>query len=75
VLLLGIFDIAATDRADFERALSLEFADFEDAVQAACAARVKADYLVTRDVKGFRRSPVPPASAGAVFAALDVRDP
>jgi hypothetical protein len=33
--------------------------DFEDAVQSSCARRVKADYIITRNVKDFEKSPVP----------------
>jgi hypothetical protein len=36
-----------------------DFADFEDAVQASCAARVKADYIVTRNVGDFEKSLIP----------------
>jgi hypothetical protein len=32
--------------------------DFEDAVQAACAERIGADYIVTRNLKDFAKSPV-----------------
>jgi hypothetical protein len=32
--------------------------DFEDAVTAAAAQQAACDFIVTRDPKGFRRSPV-----------------
>ena len=35
-------------------ALDLGLADFEDAVQAACAVKVGADALVTRNVADYR---------------------
>lgn len=62
--LLRIFDVVATDRADFQQALGLDFADFEDAVQAACAMKISADYVVTRNPKDFKKFPVPPTPPG-----------
>lgn len=43
---------------DFEDALAFGFTDFEDAVHAAAARKVAADFVVTRDLKHFRTSPV-----------------
>ena len=40
-------------------AAELGFADFEDAVIAAIAHREKADYIITRNVKDYSKSPVP----------------
>ena len=34
------------------------FKDFEDCVQAECALRAGADYIVTRNVKDFEKSPI-----------------
>ena len=39
-------------------ALALGWGDFEDAVTAAAARRAKCHAIVTRDPKGFPRSPV-----------------
>ena len=44
---------------DALRAARLEWKDYEDCLVAICADKVKADYLITRDIKGFARSPVP----------------
>lgn len=38
---------------DFRKAFTPDFADFGDALQDACAVRVKADYIVTRKVKNY----------------------
>ena len=56
--LLQITSIVAVDDGRIRHALAMNWADFEDAVQAACAEQAEADYLVTRDKKGFRRSVV-----------------
>ena len=56
--LLNVFEIAPVDGRIIEEALRLSGPDFEDAVMAASARRAGCDYIVTRDPKGFRRSPV-----------------
>ena len=55
---LRVFHVAAVDESVVHGALSLPFADFEDAVTAAAARAAGCHALVTRDPKGFRHSPV-----------------
>lgn len=57
--LLGIVDIADTLKSDILKAFQLAFDDYEDAVQARCARRIKADYIITRNTSDFTHSPVP----------------
>jgi len=47
------------DRAQFVRARSLQFDDFEDAVVSSAAEAVACDFVVTRNVADFGASPVP----------------
>lgn len=68
--LLRILQIVPLEAPDFAQALVLGMADFEDAVQAAAAARVGADYVATRNEKDFRRSPVKPRSPSGILALL-----
>lgn len=56
---LRILKVAPVDGAILHEALQLPFADFEDAVTAAAARAAGCAYIVTRDPKGFRNSPVP----------------
>lgn len=56
--ILKVFGVAAVDGAVIQEALQLSGSDFEDAVTAAAARRARCDYIVTRDPKGFRGSPV-----------------
>lgn len=56
--LLHILRVEAVDEDRIRHALAMNWNDFEDAVQAACAEKAEADYLVTRDKKGFKRSGV-----------------
>ena len=54
---ISLVDFCAQDSL---RALSVGWSDIEDCQVALAAEKAKADYLVTRDVKGFARSLVPP---------------
>ncbi|AVH71628.1 type II toxin-antitoxin system VapC family toxin [Nostoc sp. 'Lobaria pulmonaria (5183) cyanobiont'] len=45
--------ICAVDRGILEQAITLNFQDFEDAVQCACGITHGVDAIVTRDVSGF----------------------
>lgn len=71
--LLTIVDVAAVDRDDIQRALTLGLKDFEDAVQVAAALGVGADYLVTRDAKDFRTAPIEVRIPGEVLALYRTR--
>ena len=53
-----IFTFADLSSAVLERAVSMKWEDFEDAVQSATAESVHADYIVTRNIKDFGRSKV-----------------
>ena len=56
--LLLIIDIASIGKGEIAAAFSSEMKDFEDAVQSACAKRIGADYIVTRNLKDFEKSVV-----------------
>jgi predicted nucleic acid-binding protein len=51
--ILSDLQICTVDRGILEQAVSLNFRDFEDAVQYACAIAYTVDAIVTRDVSGF----------------------
>jgi predicted nucleic acid-binding protein len=70
--LLRVFEVVPVGETILREALALSFADFEDAVCAACAASAGCDILVTRDSSGFRKSPVPVMTPAAAAAALNV---
>lgn len=50
--------IAKVSKQDLMHAFSGSMSDFEDAVQAFCAKRHHIKYIVTRNVKDFKFSPV-----------------
>jgi predicted nucleic acid-binding protein len=68
--LLRILEVAPVTKSDFQEALTLSIPDFEDAVQATAALRIGADYLVTRNKRDFRESPVPTADPATILALL-----
>ncbi len=51
--------ICTVDRGVLEQAISLNFRDFEDAVQYGCAIAYGLDTIVTRDQRGFVDSRIP----------------
>lgn len=53
-----VFTIADLKSDDIKKALSMNFKDFEDALQSACASRIKADYIITRNIRDFINSKV-----------------
>lgn len=58
-MLTGIFSVADLRETDLIKAAGTDIDDYEDAVQSICAARIKADYIVTRNLKDYRNSKVP----------------
>jgi predicted nucleic acid-binding protein len=69
-LILRVFRVAAVDGIVVEQALRLPLADFEDAVTAAAGQTCGCDFIVTRDSKGFRGSPVRALGPEAVLPML-----
>lgn len=69
--LLRILAVVPVEAADFHQALALNTADFEDAVQAACALKIGAEFLVTRNDRDFREIPIPIVPPGAILARLE----
>jgi len=56
--LCAILDIVDVGKSDVQSAMDLSMPDYEDALAAQCAKRVKADYIVTRNVDDYVSSPV-----------------
>jgi predicted nucleic acid-binding protein len=56
--ILRVFSVAMVDGAVIRDALQLPSPDFEDAVTASAARLAGCDLIVTRDPRGFFRSPV-----------------
>ena len=54
-----IFTFENLTEEDVKNALTKKQKDFEDAVQMETAERVGADFIITRNVKDFMKSPIP----------------
>lgn len=57
--ILMIFEVIDLKSFDLKNAAEMLSSDFEDAVQMCCANRIKADYIVTRNIRDFKESKVP----------------
>jgi hypothetical protein len=57
--LLGWADVAVTQHADAVQALDWPMPDFEDALQAAAAVACGAQFIITRNGRNFKGSPIP----------------
>ena len=55
--------VCSVDGDDIRAALEPRWHDFEDSLVNVCAEKVKADYLITRDDKGFRNTSIPHGGA------------
>ena len=60
--LLPHFEVTAGDSHKTQLALRAGMDDFEDALQVAAALQCSAAFIVTRNVRDFKRSPVPALS-------------
>ncbi|MCL2048298.1 MAG: PIN domain-containing protein [Defluviitaleaceae bacterium] len=56
--LVNGFNIAAVDKNDLLSALAYNISDYEDALQAQCAVRIYADYILTNNTSDFINSPI-----------------
>jgi predicted nucleic acid-binding protein len=57
-MLLGLVEVAPVSTVEARRALVLPMSDLEDAMQAAAALAWGADYIITRNLRDYRNSPV-----------------
>lgn len=68
--LLSLVELVPVDEDRLRHALAANWADFEDAVQAACAEKAEVDYLVTRNKADFRESAVKTVTPAELLAVL-----
>lgn len=68
-LLLQVVEVCALDRSMWDQALASPIRDTEDALQVACAARNKADFLATRNTKDYGNTHYPQVILPEVLVA------
>lgn len=59
-LLFSVLDVAEVGKNDLLRAMELDMEDFGNALAAQCARRMKAEHIITRNIKDFLNSPILP---------------
>lgn len=69
--LLKFVSIAPTVTEDVLFAISLDMTDFEDGLQVAAALAARASYIVSRNARDFKRSPVPVVSPKGCIELFD----
>lgn len=57
--LLHVVSIATVSQGEIQRALTLDWSDFEDSVQYSVAQLQDLDGIVTRDPKGYQKANIP----------------
>ena len=66
-----LFNVCSIDGADISYALDEQWQDFEDCLIWRAAKKIKADYIVTRNVADFTRSDIPVLTPGEFFSAME----
>lgn len=65
--------IVKVGRNDIMNSMLLNFNDLEDSLVSYCAKREKADYIITRNEKDFKNSPVKAISPEEFFKKTKIR--
>ena len=68
--LTSIFTVADLRESDLMKAADLDFSDYEDALQSVCAFRVKANFIVTRNIKDYKNSAIPAIKPAELFERI-----
>ena len=65
-----IFAFTELSTADIFHAAEMKWDDFEDAVQSTIAERIHAEYIITRNIRDFRKSKVMALTPGELIARI-----
>ncbi len=58
-MLKPMVEVVALTDIMIDEAMEIEFSDFENGIQYLSAGACKADRIITRDLRGFRKSSIP----------------
>lgn len=61
-MLSHIFNIIELNEQDLMEGCNLQFNDYEDGIHCNQASRIKADYIITRNIKDYKNSIIKPIS-------------
>ena len=70
-----IFHFTELAVPDLTEAAEMKWKDFEDAVQAATASRIRADCIVTRNIQDYLRSRVPAFAPAELLKRIIAEEP
>ncbi|MDR0308569.1 MAG: PIN domain-containing protein [Coriobacteriales bacterium] len=70
---LGYLQLIGITPENAAAALAKRWGDYEDCLLAECASKIKADYIITRNVKDFELSEVPAITPTELFAKLEAQ--
>ena len=71
-MLMAVFELADTYAEDCINALHSQMTDYEDAVMSETAARIGADYIVTRNIKDYEQSKIQARMPADFLMMLDL---
>ena len=71
--LVRFIEVSPTTTEHIRTAVQLSMADFEDAMQAAAALACGAEFIATRNVSDYARSPVPALTPARALESLAQR--
>ncbi len=69
--IMALFEIASVNRLVIENALKSKFSDFEDSVLHESARHAGAEYIITRNIKDFKKSKLPAYTATEFLTMLE----
>lgn len=69
--IMALFEIASVNRLVTENALKSKFSDFENSVLHEAARCVGAEYIITGNIKDFKKSKIPAYTATEFLSMLE----
>ena len=56
--------------SDIQKAAGMQWNDYKDVIQPATAQRIHADFIITRNIKGFAKSKILPFAPAELLARI-----
>jgi len=72
--IMALFEITSINRLVLENALTSKFTDFEDSVLHESARHAGVEYIITRNIKDFKKTKVPAFTPGEFLSMLESLD-
>ena len=72
--IMALFEVASVNRLVIENALKLKFSDFEDSIVHESARHAGAEYIITKNIKDFKKSKIPVYTPTEFLSMLESLD-